>query len=635
MRLFADPVRAALLVGALGIVIHAGSLANGFAYDDDTIVAGDSGIHTLAALPARLAQPYWPSTSGSLIGNWRPLTTGLFGLTWAASGGSPVVFHLVAIVLHGVATALVVLLLAQLMAAEAAALGGLLFAVHPVHVEAVANVVGTAEPLAAILLLTAALVHLGAGERLRLPRALGVACLYALAIMAKEGAVVLPLFLLLLDASRTELGGRRLWTYVRDRGPLYLLLAAVLAVSMIARWTVLGRALAAPAPPGAEALLVIPRIWTVAQVWPHYLRLLLVPFDLSADYAPAVVPIAFGWTPLGVAGVITALVSMGGAWLAWRRGAPLAPGRGSARVVGLAILWTGTALLPVANVLFLSNIFLAERTLYMASVGAAGALGWILVELSRERPRVVVAAVVGVTLAFTAVSVRRVRVWRDTDTVMSTLLDEHPGSGRAWLAFGHRLAEQRSFPEARRAYGISIGLLNSDYQVSTDVASRLMAMDRPASARFLLKRAWKDHPEWSTAPGLLAAVELGEGRYTEAAAAARAGALLSPSNASMYHLLAQALTGLDRPEEAVRARAAALRHGFPRRGRLWILQALDLGKAGDTLAAVAALDSASLEPLSPQELQAWSEAQAALGRSGSEDARSGPPGPPGSPGPRP
>jgi len=163
---------------------------------------------------------------------------------------------------------------------------------------------------------------------------------------------------------------------------------------------------------------------------------------------------------------------------------------------------------------------------------------------------------------------------------------------------------------------VAVGLLNSDYPVCTQAASHLFAMGRLPAARFLLKRAWREHPGWSTAPGLLAAVDLGEHRYGEAEAAARAGTILSPANPSMYHLLALALSALGRPSEAVRARATALREGFARPQRLWILQARDLASMGDTAAALAALDSAGRSPLSAEEREEWQTLRRDLGAAG-------------------
>jgi len=157
-----------------------------------------------------------------------------------------------------------------------------------------------------------------------------------------------------------------------------------------------------------------------------------------------------------------------------------------------------------------------------------------------------------------------------------------------------------------------MGLLDSEYQVAVDVGSRLMAQGRPGPARFLLSRAWREHREWYSAPGLLAALELGQGRPEEALHAARAAAALEPDNPSMHHLLAQSLSALGRPAEAVPARVAAIEAGFSDRWRSWMLLGIDLGHAGRAAAALAALDSAGIRAETAEDMRHIAEARAAL-----------------------
>ena len=195
---------------------------------------------------------------------------------------------------------------------------------------------------------------------------------------------------------------------------------------------------------------------------------------------------------------------------------------------------------------------------------------------------------------------------------MATLLEHHPESGVGWMDLGTRLIAQGRQREALVAFRYAIGPLNSAYKESTEIASHLMAMGRPESARFFLVRAWREHPEWYTAPGLLAAVDLNTGRPQEAAAAARAAVALRPENASMHHLLAQSLSRLGAWEEAVEARQASIRTGFDGQSRTWLLLAGDHLNLGDTLAATAALDSADARARTDAERTATREMRAAL-----------------------
>src|ERR1700674_2518854 len=145
---------AQLVPAAVAVCCYVGALANGFAYDDIVIVRDNYTIHGWATIPFALRIPYW-YTSGHL---YRPLATLWFALEWIASGGSPMAFHAVSIALHAVACALVARLALRWWSPIAAGAAGCVFAIHPVHVEAVANVVGQSELLCAIALLGLLLV---------------------------------------------------------------------------------------------------------------------------------------------------------------------------------------------------------------------------------------------------------------------------------------------------------------------------------------------------------------------------------------------------------------------------------------------------------------------------------------------
>ena len=83
-------------------------------------------------------------------------------MQWSVSGDAPFWFHLVNLLLHALATALVVLVALRWLTPPAALVAGLVFATHAVHVEAVANVVGRAEILSALGMLAAVLAACGA-----------------------------------------------------------------------------------------------------------------------------------------------------------------------------------------------------------------------------------------------------------------------------------------------------------------------------------------------------------------------------------------------------------------------------------------------------------------------------------------
>ena len=310
MRTWDSPLRsvrsAAFLAGAAAVLLSANSVLNDFAFDDLPLIVQNTRIQDLDTLPEAMASPYWPNEFGRALGLWRPVTTALYGIQWAVWGENPAMFHITNVLLHGVVTALVVLVLAELAPLALAFVAGLLFAVHPVHVEAVANVVGLAEIFSSAVYLGACLIFLRAGERITLLPGTAITLLFVLAFLAKESAITLLGVFFLLDGARDNVGVKEALSYVRRRWAIYVSLTAAAALILTARFVVLG-SLASPLPPLGARLLQeeVPRIWTVASTWPHYFRLLFFPLDLSADYAPAVIPLALGWTGSGILGLFS------------------------------------------------------------------------------------------------------------------------------------------------------------------------------------------------------------------------------------------------------------------------------------------------------------------------------------------
>ncbi|MFI5210258.1 MAG: hypothetical protein ACHQ2E_07435, partial [Gemmatimonadales bacterium] len=95
----------ALSVAGLALAASLTSLGNGFAYDDQFIIVTNPRVHDLAGAWRLFGQTYWPPDRGS--GLYRPVTVLLFAGQWAVGQGSPLVFHLVNVLLYAGLSALV------------------------------------------------------------------------------------------------------------------------------------------------------------------------------------------------------------------------------------------------------------------------------------------------------------------------------------------------------------------------------------------------------------------------------------------------------------------------------------------------------------------------------------------------
>lgn len=456
---------APIAVALVALLVYANALGNGFALDDGGVIRQNPLVTQPSGIWRAFANPYWPTSLGG--GQYRPLGIASFSLDWWLSGGSATWMHAVNMLLHAAAAVLVWLLAAELLAPAGALAAGLLFAVHPVHVEAVANTVGRLEPMAAIFVLGALLAH----RR----RSTWSVLLFALGMLAKENAAVFPALALASDlllgphdraadrvAAESTLGRRRAVV-------LYAAYAIVLAAYAAALLNVFhGRDYRVFAPTFIGATTG-ERLLTVASIIPHYARLLTVPFDLSADYYPQVIRLATSLTPLVMLGLALLAGYVAAIVWAWRR----------ERSLAFALIWVPIALAPVSNVFF-PSVALAERTLYLPSAGACLVMAWLLQRAALRLPAPTPALVAAGVLLF-ALTLRtwtRTPAWRSDKSYLLTLLRDHPESYRAHLVAGRVLAAMGNLPAASREYAISRDLWTRDpvvYRESAMVAQRMGA----------------------------------------------------------------------------------------------------------------------------------------------------------------
>src|SRR5262245_520917 len=177
-----DTRRMYAAVAACAIVVYVGALWNTYAGDDIELVLYNELVHAWSGLWTAFLRPYWSWAQGGQL--YRPLPVASFVLDWHVDG--PVVFHAVNLAWHAGVSLLVAVLLNRWCGAAAALVGGVVFAVHPVHVEAVAAVSGRPELMAAAFTLLAVYAAVE-----RQSPAWSTFC-WALGLLSKENAVVAP-----------------------------------------------------------------------------------------------------------------------------------------------------------------------------------------------------------------------------------------------------------------------------------------------------------------------------------------------------------------------------------------------------------------------------------------------------------
>lgn len=451
-----DVAVSVLLVLGVALASSLSGLGNQFTYDDIPIVVENPMVTQLHALSEYFTDSYWGPSRGNSL--YRPLTVIAFALEWMVGKGSPFPFHLVNVLAYAISTVAALALFRLLLPKGAALFSGLVFAAHPVHVEAVANVVGQSEMMTAIPMLLAVALYVRDRQRGSLagPTVLAIAAGLVWALLTKEHGIVLPALLLMTELvfrgqgfSPPAEGASRQWMLAR-------VLVLVVAAYIVVRLSILG-GFAGDAPhPAFEGVTTGERLWVMLALVPQFLRLYFYPASLHPDYSPQAVPFL---TSPSLGHLPGAAILLAGAALliwAWRRD----------RVIAFALLWTGLTMGPISNILIATGVLIAERTLFLPSVGMMLLAGrgvqraWPLVAGHRAVwVRSVVPAVGAfVIVAMVAKSSDQQLVWEDNPTLFSTMVVEAPTNYRAHHALGELFGAAASWKRAEEHLRIADSL---------------------------------------------------------------------------------------------------------------------------------------------------------------------------------
>ncbi len=640
-----DLVAWSLLLVAACFVVYANGLTGTFTYDDKAIIRDNPRLRA----PSRVGEIFRTSYFGGGQGsgsNYRPVLLLTYAAQWWIHGKSAIAFHLVNVAFHAAAALLLAALFLRIgLPPPGVALGSLLFALHPIHVEAVTSLVGRGETLAAIF--TTGFLHLalsfseGIGRR-RWVRFGGALALYALALLTKESASVAPALLFLVLAFRSEGRLPRRLASALSRGwPVYAAGAVFLAGSFVLRAAVLGGPIRPPNSGIFDVENALARLdpWgrvaNACLILLRYLGRSVFPLHLSADesaWSIRVLPLDAPLTLLAVAAVLAL--------------AGLALGRlESGSPVAFGVLWFGVAFLPTANLLFPIGTIFAERVAYLPSAGVCLALGALcsgaardLRELSPARRRVAALAV----FAFSVRTVARNAVWWTDSSLFGNSVNAAPASAKTHYNLAFVLAEHGQLREALRQYGQAVSIYDGYWDAWAGKGKMERELGRLAAAEASYRKTLALLPDYENGFFGLGLVLEAQGRLPEAAANDRRGLTKKPDSLPLAYRLAVVLTGLDAPDaeeawrralvlgpasaavhadhadwllrhgrerEALREAHAALRleAGFP---TAWRVLARVADGRGNRLVRALALERAALASGDPADLRALAEASA-------------------------
>lgn len=512
---WARPGGAAAIVAVLAVAAYVRSLANDFTYDEGLVIVRAQPFLQSWSLETLFSPLYFGAAQE---GTWRPICT-LTYMIDAAIAMHPAVFRAQSLLWHLGAAWLLMAFARRLLPARHrpfALAAGLFFALHPVTTETVDNPSFREDGLATFFVLATLILALDerAGRR-RL-----ALLTFALGLLSKESAIVTPALLAAIRFGR--LGGepapaRPAWReQALELGP-YL---GVAAIYLGVRFGPMSIPMAYARYPGGSFLAALTGL---PAIWAYYLRLVVVPWPLCADYTGF---FRFGRQPLfptlGGVGAVAAFIGL----LVW------AARRGQ-RLVAFGLAWFLVCLLPVSNLVPMP-IPAAERFLYLPLAGIALALASglaLAAELLGARA-VRFGLGIGAALLTTYLVLANLRHadWRDDETLWRATAATNPRSCGAQSAVGGNLlskgmaAEDPALlREAARRQELALALCSerSDIYRAAMIHTRLGAarvlLGHRAEARVSFERAMRLFPGYALPVVWLGYVAYLEGNKDQAA----------------------------------------------------------------------------------------------------------------------
>jgi len=463
-------------------------------------------IQSWKTLPASLGAAWWYATNHL----YRPLTLFTFGLERSLAGPSVWLPHAVNLGLHIGVVILLTRLLTRFASPRSAVVVSLVFAVLPVHAEAIASVVGRAELLAAMAMVGAMLIASG-DEPPTAWRRVGMALLGAAALASKEVGIAAPV--LVMAAAGTKPETRK---YAGTWGASSLV--GTLAL-LAARVGVLGTFGGDAANPVFRGMSAVHRIVVALALVPRSAAMLFLPVAPAIDFVPATTQIAnpsWIFVSLGLLATLGALALVA-----------LHVRRPNLATLGACVLVATAA--PTANLLFASGVVLDGRTLYAPSIGAMLMVAYAIdvLEGTRARDLAALSAVV-LAAACAAISWNEMPVWRSNDAMIATMIRRQPQDYRSYMYLAYAARDAGNDEQSLGRFREAIARFRRDSEMLTDAATVALRVKDTTTAKDWLRAAIDANPRAARARTRLVGVLRAQGDSTRARELLVGGLALEP-----------------------------------------------------------------------------------------------------------
>ncbi|MCE1164296.1 MAG: tetratricopeptide repeat protein [Bacteroidetes bacterium] len=430
-----------IIIGIVSFAVYYNSLSNAFVFDDESVIENNSSIQSLSNIPK-----FFTADEGfhKVIGRYyRPLTSALYTVDYAVWGLDPYGFHLTNALIHVISCLLLFAVLLRFFGGYkngllAAFIGSLIFAVHPVHTEAVSWISGRTDSLVTLFFFASFLLYMKFTEsdEGRKPYLYISLLFYILGLLSKEMIVTMPVFILLYDfVYRKKDPG-----YIRKNITAYVLFAAVTVVFLFIRYMLLKDIPDRTTYFYFYGKSAATAFYTMLTTIPVYFKLLFYPVNLLYHYNGTIPDAESLGDFRALASALFILVLIGLSVFFYKKQS----------IYSFIILFFLVSMLPVMNIIPTMN-FMAERFLYISSFSLSLLAAFLFVKYANERNIKVLAVIfVIIAAAFAYLTYERNAEWKDNDTLYSKA-DGIDGNVLLVNA-GNIYANKKNYDEAEKRY---------------------------------------------------------------------------------------------------------------------------------------------------------------------------------------
>ncbi len=375
--------------------------------------------------------------------NWHPMTWISHMVDWSLFGKYPAGHHMTNVCLHAAnAVLLFILLLYMTGYLWRSTMVALLFALHPAHVESVAWIAERKDVLCAFCWLAALLAYAWYVRKPSWKRYLLVGGCCACSLLSKPMAVTLPITLLLLDywplrkitfAPETRAHWlSSFWKLCAEKWLLFIMASISSVITYFAQRA--GGAVTA-----LQVLPVWERICNAAISYWRYVRIMFWPNPLKAFYYHETSNVMVS------AAVLSAIALLVVTAVCWHY-------RKDRSYCLVGWLWFLGTLVPVIGIVQVGVQALAERYTYVPSIGLFIAVVWLAGDAVAKYPKIKVVTqllAVAVILACAVKTDAQVKVWKDSVTLFSHVLEIDPRGELPNSSLGVSYVREAKYPEAQ------------------------------------------------------------------------------------------------------------------------------------------------------------------------------------------